>query len=223
MTDPLIALLLGWFLGIAGALIASRVQHAHHLKESSRSIIAELKELRFQFAITLFRIGCRLGNLSKDQLQSISGILRDYKGPLSDPRITKALKETSQMCEKQFPEWLKQFQDPDTTIGLIKFNAFSLESQIAVLGAFPYEFQYRAFNLLRVIRAINEHVDESRNYHHKTFDPDLDANNRQILEKNLNMISLTVYEQAEIALELIGGLLEQERKLSLSIFLARGV
>ncbi len=186
--DNLMAVFLGWLLGILGQRPIIYIQQSFKKSAIKKSIIAELEDLLCGLAMTSSVLLCRIGEIDKNYLQWVRPILRSYDGYYRYLDISDTVDKLLQTKDEDFEVAMKVIRSRanlNEGLTLRKFDMPFIDNNYKEIEMFDVRFQKDILEICRQVKNINEEIDNARFYFTKTFDSGLSENNGIIVRKNL--------------------------------------
>ncbi len=178
----IIAILLGWLLGLLSPPIVELIQRRHRRAELRRSLFIELEGLRLTLASNVYNIANNDSAVNRELVELVEPILRSDKTfPESKPTadlLSSLLKLTDDQIASKMAS--KKSAGP---ISLKKIAVPFLISQLSSLYLFSPEFQRIALKICSRLAIINEEIEVAAFNYKKTFDS-LSQQNQTIVVAN---------------------------------------
>jgi len=196
-------LFIGWFLGIISALTIDLLKKCFDRSEIKKGILIELNEVQ------LVATSACISTIPSTQLtQGYANWIR----PFFEKLITSRGKDYSidekilnKMTEKEFYEILSTIitnRTPGTSNIATKIKTPYLDAKINFISFFNEKLQSLVIRLKRDVDLINDDFSQITFYHSKTFD-NLSENNREIVQKNTELISERIERRSQNLIKLI--------------------
>jgi hypothetical protein len=179
-------LILGWLLGLLSPGIAERINRKYRKSDFMATVFTELGELQLKMALVAYRLHRRGGSLNEERLTLIGNVVRQYSGPEEDK---DSLAAARQFFSQPLPGQLAEGAEPSPPhigVRVIKYYAPFLESQVQGLSICPLGFQQAVMQIDADLRIFNDGVDFYSSQFEKTFDSSLAANNRNVVQDNID-------------------------------------
>lgn len=178
-----VAILLGWLLGLLSPPIVELIQRRHRRSELGRSLFIELEGLRLSLAVLTYQQACCNGTVNRQLLELLEPILRSDKIFPEIRGVADVVSSMMKLTDEQIASALAT-KDGNFPIGLKKLAVSFLTAQLSSLSIFPPEFQRLALKVSSRVAIINEEIDSANFQYQKTFES-LSPQNHAIVVENL--------------------------------------
>jgi len=197
------SLFIGWFLGVASAVLVERIGSAARTKRASEVIQTELEELRLQLVFNVFHVKNRLGMLTREDVEAMKVIANAYQGVKQNEQFKKFRKAVNGMDDKILGAIQLLGFKPGHGIGLKTQSTPAIDNSIGFVGGFPKPYQAAVLEIRRILNVFNQEVETSHRLNDMTFDASIVGTNRTAIDSNTETSWKTIVDQAEDAIELI--------------------
>jgi len=165
----IIAILLGWLLGLLSPPIVELIQRRYRRSVLRRSLFIELEGLRVSLAALIYLIASNDRAVNRELLELTEVILRSDKAfpesRTSADEISRLLRFTDEQIAN-----VMVAKKPAGTLSLKKISVPFLTSQLSSLYLFSPEFQRLALKICSRVAIINEEIEVAAFNYRKTFD-----------------------------------------------------
>ncbi len=179
----LVALLLGWLLGLLSLPIGDAIRRWRERGELATAIKAELAELRYTMALVADTMKSTTGQRDAGFLAWLEQTVAAYKGvDPEQPKFLTALRTLRSQLAGAAPP-----SQSSTTSGvnLKTYELPFLSSQVHKLDICSIAFQQRVLQIKTQLDLFNSETTFLMRQFDLTFDPSLDAANRVAVRANL--------------------------------------
>jgi hypothetical protein len=202
---------LGWLLGIFGPPLTELVQSRRRRAQIRKSLFIELRELKYQLAMSAFMLASNDGALDKNLLEWVAPIIRSAKGRREIPSMEEALKPLLKLDDDELRVISAASKGKWESFYFGKYSLPFLSSQIASLYLFTPEFQRLALDINSKVLLLNEKIDFYRLNHEKTFDSSISDNSRTAVHLNLTNTSQYIENLSRQTSDEIDVILQREK------------
>lgn len=180
-------IILGWLFGLLTPIITNHNRRVRENREVSRALQVELSELKYRLACTVYRINMHNGTVSRDLLEWLKPIFKNYTGVNPFNKIQASINMQLELTDEQI-KILTDHDKADSSGGLSmkKYNVPLLETKFALISSFNTTLQNQLIELRTNLSMLNEEVDQARYYFNLTFDSNLSTTNHEIININLD-------------------------------------
>ncbi len=165
----IVAILLGWLLGLLSPPIVELIQKRHRRAELRRSLFIELEGLRLILAANVYNIAANDGTVNRELVELVEPIMREDKNFRESKLTAEVLAPLLKLTDEQFAIKVAP-KKPAGPISLKKISVPFLISQLSALYLFSPEFQRIALKICSRLAIINEEIDVAAFNYRKTFD-----------------------------------------------------
>jgi len=201
-------LLLGWFLGLLTPSITNKIQEEKKAKKIKNGILIETDELKILLATIIYQIESKFNNLNHELINYLLPFYKNYNGVKLYGNILSGLEKFKSMNENELLVLNQQFKKKDLykVLSLNKINLPYLKTKIHELPILDEELQRKLLNVLMLIDALNEDIEESKFFYKLTFDSNTSDTNHEIINSLIIEKQLFVAKQSRVILSKIDSL-----------------
>ena len=205
----LFSIVLGWLLGILGAIIGSviieKIKKYFSKCEIKRGILAELREIQLRLAATCFISTLSYGDFSEDWAKWFKPYFKILIESEEFDYLKEGLKtdiKIDDYSDKQFYNYLVQTKIDKVNISVITTQNYPqivlpyLDSNYHILSLLNKKFVNSISKLKREISSINSDFNKIWFYHSKTFENISDINYDNAL-KNIENFSRSISKKSK--------------------------
>ncbi len=178
-------LLLGWFLGVFGPVVAEKIKKGPRRRELMAALLAEAADLRFKMALAAYRLRMYLAAVDRPFLEWLQPILEGYDGPDRDAEALEAFRRLRGCSDEQLKVLHGATRRPGRGLRLVPVALPFLASQVHTISICPIDFQQRMLKLQSQVSLFNSDVEFALRNFERTFDSNLTGENRQAVLMNL--------------------------------------
>jgi len=181
--SELVALLLGWLLGLLSLPIGDSIRRGYERNRLARAIKSELVELRYTMALVADNMRAATGTQDDAFLAWLEGTVESYTGSDAEqPGFLAAVRQLRITLAGAIPP-----KRPSSGSGLhLKtYDLPFLTSQVQQISIFSIEFQQQVLQIKAQLELFNAEMAFLMKQYELTFNPSLDATNRAIIQGNL--------------------------------------
>jgi hypothetical protein len=165
----IIAIVLGWLLGLLSPPIVELIQRRHRRAELRRSLFIELEGLRLILAANVYNIAANNRAVNRELVELVEPILRSDKVFSESNKAADELGSLRQFTDEQIANVMAA-KKPAGALSLKKIAVPFLTSQLSSLYLFSPEFQRIALKICSRLAIINEEIEVAAFNYRKTFD-----------------------------------------------------
>lgn len=165
----IVAILLGWLLGLLSPPIVELIQKRHRRSELRRSLFIELEGLKVSLGALVYVIANNERAVNRELLELVVPILRCDRVFPESKRTADELSSLLKHSDEQIASAMAQ-KKPPGPLSLKKITLPFLMSQLSSLYLFSPEFQRNALKICSRLTIINEEIDVGSFNYKKTFD-----------------------------------------------------
>lgn len=202
--NELLALLLGWLLGLLSPLISDAIKHRRDVKQGRLAILSELDELAIVLTMAGYRSCQAAGLFNRENLEWV----REIVGSSEDRHkaFVETIDEMLEYSDDQLAALAAYSEASDQTSPMLQcYPAPLLDSRVAALWTFETEFQRKLLAIRRNLNLLDETVVQLRQYFRMTFEAQsqgnrsrIDSNIRQLYENYFERVKIVVNQIAEL-------------------------
>jgi len=182
---PLVAVVVGWILGLASPKAVDWLGRADRREELIGAIATELTELRFLVALVLQQLRSHLRSMDQATLDLIRPILL---APTTDPGDAAHLDATKQLLALGDTAYIDLHNTGPRSPGRgplpLPYEAPFLTAHLHELGIFPIRTRLAVLRIAGELRLFNQQVAIVQRAHERSFEQ-LSADNHTINTANL--------------------------------------
>lgn len=198
-------LLVGWLLGLLSPRIDERIRRRYRRKELEKSLIAELRDLRYRMAVGAHQISVHQGLDTDELLDWLLQTVRAYEGPLSDPGHIEAIIKARNIPAENRRAAYKHLTG-GRGLSLKEFHLPLLDATSSDLCICPLPFQRSVFRIAEELQLYNQRVKYLTKQFDLTFDSSVSAANHQAIVSNVEKGYKELASAARRIADLIGNL-----------------
>jgi hypothetical protein len=201
----IIYILLGWFLGILGPGIVSRIS-SHYKKTALQKIVTEeLKDVRKRLVFIPLRVYPAYGELNEERYLWVKKQTDSFVEFISDEEEKVKLKESSEKCSVE--NLVKIFNSTkfseNPAFHFKKIETSIMDSNQNNFGMFDGQFLTKILDIKFQIRVFNEEIQSVNEFLKMTFDAGITEINHQIIKKEIKIKNYIISEKAILIVEKI--------------------
>ena len=209
MTETLIAVALGWVLGVAGTLLLDKYQSLRKQKRIDAGIRAELGELRHRMVLLVYLIEKRSGGLNRELLQWVGAQAGGYSGTNPTDGLLSGVDGLLSRDDAELDQLAKATKaGPQEGLEVQTFALRFIDSRLGDLDLFDPSFQAAVLEIRTHLDMHNQMVERVREYQRLTHEGDADVG-AAIQNAELNIANLG--KRARIIAERTAALLSEEQ------------
>ncbi len=206
--STVIVLLLGWFLGLLTPSITNKIQEQKKAEKIKNGILIEIDELKILLASTIYQVESKFNGLSYELIDYLIPLYKNYNGVKPYKNILSRLEKFKTIDESELYEVSQQFQEKDLykVLSMKKINLPYLRTKIHELPILSEELQRKLLDILMLLDALNEDVEESKFFYKLTFDSNVSDANHEIINNVIMDKQLFIAKQSRVILDKINSL-----------------
>ncbi len=214
MLTEIIALLIGWGLGLFSPIIVDWVKGFSERKNFKDGLRYELGEIKGRLVAYFYEVSVRYGPYNRDTLTWVKnnseGLILLTSKEEMDKELEKELEKGLKLTDEELQKIQQLTLEDDKGKSLVtgKINPIYLEANLDKISLLKPNVQQNIFLLKSRINLFNEGVSENRYYFELTFDASLTAENTKINEDNLHGVIVHQKDSAKIIIEIIKEILD---------------
>lgn len=150
--ETILAILLGWLLGLLTPAIAERIRRQYKRQELMDAVIDEMLGLQHTLATVAHLVRLRNADLPDAFLDGFLPIFEGYEGPDRKEALVEVLKNIRNVPEGQRSASLRSLREPNAGMALQQYAVPLFTTQVADLAICSLDFQ-------RSVLRIRNHLD----------------------------------------------------------------
>ena len=188
-----VPLITGWLLGLLSPLLAELIQRPLKRRQLRKSILVQLKHLRYECAGMAFLTKSQSGEMNRPFIEWAVGIFDKDKGAHDTTDLANVARRFLNFTEEDIAQLAKH--GSEARLQMRRLSIDFLASQVPNVHLFNPEFQRIYHEILGRIATINALADLLRTYELKTFDAMTPENraallaNHQIASRHIGIFS----------------------------------
>lgn len=210
--DALLAILLGWLLGILSSPLADVIRRQYQAKEVRRAILLELGQMRVTLSAVVFGIGQHSGTLDKPLLEWVRLTRTQQEDPTEDSSINEVLEALAALPDAQLGAVVAAKKAPaGTGLSTKSYSLVYTTAHVQNLSLFDGPFQIAVLQIIGRLDRLNADADFLMQQHHRTFDTSLDVVNQTVLRDSIERGYATYARQSRALADMMGTLIARHK------------
>lgn len=223
INEKILLLIIGAFIGIVPAFLV-KIIYDSFSKESKKesisiAIISELKEIKYQYLLTIYNIYSRYSLLDHENIEWLHENLKEFEKLEEAGNILKLFHGLTELTDLQIKAFLHSKQSVSTGKSLIpkKSRILFIEQNMDYIDLFDTDYQYKIIKIMRDIDRLNQQIDIVLFYERKTFEIE-DEDNHKLICQNLDTAIMEIGTWGQNLVNIISEFIEKSEKSNLLPF-----